>query len=276
MLEFLTENWLALLLVLAVGVALGAALKAPGKKLFLRFFAQLLIVKGYWKFVLPFFLFSVLAYFMVLNYAEEFLIDRYISILSHFVTLVFAIFVGYFAFLQVAENRLEKFKEEGLRHISQKSWARAKKYYEKIYVIDPTDFGSLANLLEVYLMLSDYNSFNEKISHLEKEVEDKQDKIIIYYLKVAKPLLQQDLGTAKSELGDCISFIKDNPELLVKFSWNFGDIKQSDVYKGLDGESKKIFDNFVQYLTRSLGEENKAKFEKADYVLEEPSATNGI
>lgn len=271
--EYIIENWSILLLVLVFGLIIGIVIKKPAKKLILKFHTKALLMKDYWKFVLPFFTITVIAYVLTIRLSDEVHLNLYVSVLSHFVALVFSIFVGYFAFLQVFENRLDKYKEQGYKCIKDKSFARAKGYYEKAHTIDPTDFPALCNLLEIYLMLGEYSKFNEKIAILEKEAIAPQEETIAHYLKITKYLFQEDLGEAKSLLSDLVSMVKDKPESLVAFSWDFSDIVQAEPYKKLEGDCKKTIDNLRKYLNKSIGEEQKNAFEKGDYTLSKVIAT---
>ena len=216
---------------------------------------------------MPFVIIVSFIYWIVINNSGESNIDLHISVLGHFVALIFAIFIGYFAFIQVAENRLEKYKDQGFQYIKSRSYLRAKKMYEKAHIIDVSDFLVLANLLETYLFLEEYSNFNEKINALNDEVIDSSDKIVVYYLKIAKYLLQEDLGDAKSQLSDFISYVKDKPESIIRFSWDFSDIVRSDPCEKLNWESRTMLDNFRMYLTKSLDGNKKEAFENWDYTL---------
>ena len=208
------------------------------------------MIKDYWKFVLPFVIIVSFIYWIVINNSGESNIDLHISVLGHFV-----------------ENRLEKYKDQGFQYIKSRSYLRAKKMYEKAHIIDVSDFLVLANLLETYLFLEEYSNFNEKINALNDEVIDSSDKIVVYYLKIAKYLLQEDLGDAKSQLSDFISYVKDKPESIIRFSWDFSDIVRSDPCEKLNWESRTMLDNFRMYLTKSLDGNKKEAFENWDYTL---------
>ena len=126
----------------------------------------------------------------------------------------------------------------------------------------------LANLLECYVIIQDNKSFNEKKELAEKIIIGDREKMIFYYLKSTSYLIKQDLGKAKKEIAECMKFIK-NSNLSLFSSWSFSDIEKSDSYKNLQGESRKILDNFIIYLQGRLDKEKKKEFEKGNYILDE-------
>lgn len=232
-------------------------------------FSKVPLLKKYWLFVIPFSFLSISAYiFMIKSFPHENL-NNNISLLNQATTLIFAIFAGYFAFQQVVENRLERLKEQGHNYFKQNSYKRAIQYYEQALAINSKDFSVLAELLELYLVIQDDKRFNERIAILEKIVMEDYERTTVYYLKIAKLLFKQELGTAKKELKEYISLVKKKPSALVHFSWDFSDIRKSEVYQKLDGETKTIFENFINYLNKSLDESNKELFEESNFTLKE-------
>jgi tetratricopeptide (TPR) repeat protein len=192
-------------------------------------------------------------------------INIYASILGQILTLIFAIFVGYFAFLQVVEGRLDKLEERAYFELKQRSYRRATQYYEEAYIINPKDSSVLSNLLELYLILEDYNNFDEKINQLQRISIEEKEKVALLYLQVAEFLLKQHLHEAKEEIKKLVQFIEKHPMALNHFNWNFSDIQDSEVYKRINGESKTIFDNLIKYVSRKLSNEQKNNFEKGNY-----------
>ena len=236
------------------------------KKKWKDFFNKTTLIKKYWKFVISFVVIGILSGTIIYFYTEN--VVGNLMLLIQIFTLIFAIFVGYFAFQQVAENRLDKLEEKGYMHLQKQEYLRAIKSYEEAFLIAPKDFNILSNLLECYLIIQDNKNFNEKKELIEKIIIEDREKIIFCYLKSANFLLKQDLGKARKEMKECMEFIKSSSFSFYPL-WNFRDIKNSELYKDLKGESKKILDNFINYLQGILNAEQKTKFEKGSYTLNE-------
>ena len=236
------------------------------KKKWKEFFNKTTLIKKYWKFVISFLVISILSGVIIYLYTED--IINNLILLIQILTLIFAIFVGYFAFQQVAENRLDKLKERGYEHLRRQQYLRAVNFFKEAFLINPKDFDMLANLLECYVIIQDNKSFNEKKELAKKIIIEDREKMIFYYLKSTSYLIKQDLGKAKKEIAECINFIKSS-NLSLFSSWSFSDIEGSDSYKNLQGESRKILDNFIIYLQGRLDKEKKKEFEKGNYILDE-------
>jgi tetratricopeptide (TPR) repeat protein len=267
MLEIFLNYWLVFLLVIVSTSLVTLFTRRPLMEVWKAFVNKAPIIKKYWFFVLPFSFLTCFAYIWVINSFDGDTLTNYLSVLGQVSTLVFAIFVGYFAFVQVTESRLDKLSEKGLSAMREQAYRRSKRYYEQAYIIDPKDFSILCNLLELYLLMGDYISFDEKINHLSDLILEPHEKVTLLYLKTIKSLLKQDIGSAKVDLGDCIDWTKENPSALVIFSWDFRDIQKADVYKKLSGDCRTILDNYIKYLSKTLSEEDKKFFEDKNYSL---------
>ena len=232
-------------------------------------FRKASLIKRYWTFTIPFFVLASILYVLVFRFSPELKLQINIEILGQMLTLIFAIFIGYFAFLQVVESRFEKLKEQGYRSLKQKSYRRAREYYEQAHLINPKDFSVLSDLTELYLIIQDNVGFQNKIRLLERTVIETREKIVLFYLRTTRFLLLQDLGNAKSELNELLKFLKESPEFLTHFSWNFDDIRACPSYKNLKGDPKLILDNLIAYLQKQLQDAQKRAFENGDVSLRE-------
>lgn len=268
MIGFITQYWY-LLVIFFAGIALTLLFQGRVKKLIRSFFNKAPLIKKYWIFVVPFILVSIIVYTLVIYLSPKESLGNNLTILNQATTLIFAIFVGYFAFQQVIEYRLDKLKEQANLYFKQPSYLRAIQYYEEAYAIDPKDFSLLAELLEVYLCIGEFKKFDEKIGRLEKLIVEDYEKSTVAYLKVCEHLLKQDLGSVKTELKSYIDLVQKNPEVLERFRWDFSDICKCDSYKNLEGDVKAIFDNLVSYLNKKLDEDKKKRYENGDYILKE-------
>ncbi len=272
MFEFIVRYWYMFIFSFVLGAFLYGFNQSGIKNVYKRFSNRAPLIKRYWLFVVPFFILSVLLFFLLLKYSPANMVSTYTTILSQFLTLIFAIFIGYFAFLQLIENRADKLHELGDNYLREKSYLRAISYYKEAHSIDSKDFSILANLAELYLIIQDFISFEEKLDLLNKSVIENSEKIIPLYLKATEYLLKQHKLNATEEINRCVNFIKKCPNALIHFSWNFSDVKNSPAYLILDGELKDIMDNFIKYLSKELNPEQKERFEAGNYLLTEKEA----
>lgn len=258
-----------LFVVFCGGVIVTLLIQGKINKIYGSFYNKAPLIKKYWVFVAPFTLLSLIIYILVLFLSPRESLDTNLTLLNQASTLLFAIFVGYFAFQQVVEYKLDKFKEQANMYFKQPSYLRAIQYYEEAYFINPKDFSLVAELLEVYLCVGEYRKFDEKISWLQRLVIEAYEKSTVAYLKICQHLFKQDLGSAKTELKNYIDLVQKDPEVLVQFRWDFSDIRKCELCKKLDGDVKTIFDNLIMYLNKNLDEEKKKRFENGDYMLKE-------
>lgn len=269
MLKAVINFWYLFILSMLVGAFLYAFNYKRTKAIFNLYNNKAPLIKKYWLFTIPFLVCSIIIFVVILKFSSEDKTSLNISIAGQGLTLIFAIYVGYLAFLQLVENRLDKLKELGDSYLIQKSYLRAIEYYQEAFKIKPTDYSVLANLLELYLIGQNFSNFEERLPLLEKNAIEEHEKIIPLYLKAVKSLFKQYITDAKEEIKDCLDFIKKHPNSLEHLIWNFDDIRSSPVYKALEGETKIIMDNFIRYLQRELNDEEKKKFESGNYLLSE-------
>jgi len=259
------QSLLIYLIVFILGIILAVVLIKPFQKAYKSFFSKAPIIRRYWSFVVPFTMFIVIIYWLVLKYSAIENTQNYLSIAGQLSALIFAIFIGYFAFLQLVENRIGGLKMEGFNYFKRKSYARAIKTYEEILAIDTKNFYSLSEIMELYLIQKDFRKFDEKNYLLDKNVLDRNDFLIIFYLRISRHLLKQHLEEAKEELKKLVDFRKANRDATM--IWDFSDIKNSPAYIGMPGgEAKNIFDNMVRYLYGGFSPEEKEKFENYNYI----------
>jgi tetratricopeptide (TPR) repeat protein len=223
------------------------------------------LVKAYWRFVIIFVLFATLLYLGVFLFSSE----KYLSICLAFVgqvlALIFAIFVGWYAFIQVTEGRIEKSGEQAHVYFKEGSYKRARELYEKIFLIAPKNFSNLTELQELNLITGNNSGFVDKEKKLEEAAIEDDEFLVIFYLQIMNLLLKQDLGNAESKIDECLAFSTQNPRALSQLAWSFTELKTSEAYKKLKGDPKKIADNFINYLSNTLNEEQRKKFEEGDY-----------
>lgn len=180
--------------------------------------------------------------------------------------LVFGIFVGYFAFRQVVESRLDKLRDKAYYALKDKSYIRAIGYYKDICSIDRKDHSALSTLLELYLINGDYLEFDERVMDLDRLSIEPAENLNSYYLKALNYILKGYINDANTAIKGAIEFVQDNPKTLEAFKWDFSDVQGSYAYEQATGDLRKTLDNLIRYLSRGLGE-NLQRFESGDYLL---------
>lgn len=266
MFKIVIQNWHLFLITLIVGVVLALFLKEKFIGIYKRFTSVAPTIRKYWFFVVVFCFIVVISYILIFIKSDNNeQLNTNLTILGQVSALIFAIFVGYFAFLQVVENRIGKLKEDGFRYFKEKAYSRATKIYEEVHSIDTTNFNNLAELLELYIIQKDFEKFNKKIVVLEGNILDKKDKLILLYLQIIFELIKEHISEAKEKIALLVEFQKLNRD--VRINWDFSDIKMCSVYLSLgNSDTKKYFDNSIKYLIQGMSEEEKIKFENGDYL----------
>ena len=261
--KILQNYWYLFLVTFIIGGVLFLFIKKKIIKYYNNFISSTPAIRRYWTFVIAFSLSVFISYILILNYSKN--IDRILNILGQISTLIFAIFVGYFAFLQVVENRIDKLKEEGHRQLKEKAYDRAIKILEEVHSINISDFSNLAELIEIFLIQKYYEKFDKKISLLEKNIVDKKEKLLFFYLKIFFYVFKEHISDAKQYIDQLVEFRKTNPNILP--SWDFSDLQNSESNQSLQGDSKKYSDNIINYLRGGMSIEDKQKFESGNYLL---------
>jgi len=254
-----------ILLGILIGVILTLIIKGVLFKFWCNFCDKASLIKKYWLFVIPFAIFSIIAYFFTLKYSNQMYIQTNLTILGQALTLIFAIFVGYFAFLQVVENRFEKLREKGYLYFKRPAYIRAIQLYEEAHSISPKNVSVLSNLIELYLITQSQDKLEKKLKLLGEIVIEDAEKLNFYYLKTARFLFKEELRIAKTELAVLIDFAKRTP--LSYVPWQFDDLQKTEIYKHLTGDAKKILVNLISYISKKLTLEQKNAFEDGNYTF---------
>jgi len=205
-------------------------------------------IRSYW--IISIIIFLISAGLNILNYLYTQNNQRgyFGDLISFYSGLAFAIFTGYFAFTEFQLNRFGKLVEEAVRELRDEKYSRAQKLYEQAHLIKPTDSSVVNNLTEIYLISRNDEAFEKMISKID--CTDKSENILVFYLRSAWDLLDENIGGSKKHLKELAVHITENPTDINKFSWSFSDIKGSDPYKNLKGESKEILGLLINLLER--------------------------
>lgn len=233
------------------------------------------IVPGFWWIVFSLIILAIPSYILVFHLSNDLSLDRNLSLLNTIVTLIFAVFIGYYAFVQVAENRAEKNLETGrnLLHRMQQ-YVKAMYYYELAIRFKINDFNTTAELLELYLVNSEDEKFASLLTRFESKSKkyflDKYDNVIIFYLKITKEIFDGNIRKAESLIREAIKYIQDHPGSIKPGLWGFEEIKAAGRYAELGSatDSKKYIDNFILFITNQLDQSKKERFINGDFRLD--------
>lgn len=264
----ITLKWQTLLLGIAIVVFLTLFIQKSIRWVFKHARYKASFIKPYWQFSIIFAVVGVIVYLLVFWLSPESTIDVAINVTNTSLTLVFAIFVGYYAFMQVAENRVEKYKEEVQLHIHNRDYIRAALICEKVYKINPKDFWALSNLLEIRLITGEDEWFLAHIEELHDTVKEHWEQVAYYYLKIIRDLFKQHISETQASIKLLLEYIRKNPDSLERNKWAYRDVKMCDCFKQLTGDSKKIIENVIRYLERGMNDDEKKYFSDGDYTLE--------
>lgn len=232
------------------------------------FVANTRLIKNYWVFVIIFSVVTAGAYITGLSIPQ---LDKsiFISIANHVSALVFAIFTGFFAFSQVMESRFEKLTKEAYDYLGKKEYTLAIKKWEDAYAINRKHAVTLANLLEVNIIIGNFQKITEKYDTLLK-ISPPERQELAPSLRVCQLLLQEHNSEAKEAIKLVVEIIE--AKKINKYGrWSFKDISESLRYKELKGDSKKLLDNYINYFDGSLSDEDKRKFIAGNYLLQAES-----
>ena len=199
-----------------------------------------------------------------------------ISVLSLFtslVTLVLGILAAYYALRQLVEARFTGLDEGGLQELKNKRYFRAIRKWKEAFYIRP-DSGVFCNLAEAYLLIADFDSFDQHLKNLSAGAliqptmfQEESDRLIILYLEIVRQLLVENLGEAKKKLTNLVKLCLGAKLVLNNFGWDFRDLTSSDTFNNLPtGESKIILNNLILYLQKKISPLRKKEFDEGNFA----------
>lgn len=173
---------------------------------------------------------------------------------------IFAIFIGYYAFAQLIENRKERLKIESLRHFRAKEYSSAIQQMEKIRRIDSKDKVNLSDLSEVYTLSGDHLKGEDFANKFEKFIETDEDKLVFFYLKILSRLRGRPVSDTKSIIMELLKFVESHREISLEGGWSFRELVGSSFFKKeITPEQKLILENLMKILTNSISIEDVKK-----------------
>lgn len=259
--------WHVLFLIIISVVALTLLLQKSIRKSLKLIKNRALFIKNYWQFSIFFVCLSITAYILIFYFFTEKDLNIALSVVNTALTIIFAVFVGYYAFMQVAEIRVDRNREEADRYLVAKNYFRAALKYEELFIMNPNDYHSLSNLLEIKLIDGEDEYFQLHIDKLQKTVIEPSENITCFFLKIAKELFLQRIGDAKIQIHLLVKFVNGTPNALSNHKWSYNEVRSSERFQDLTGEALEIFQNVIKFLENKLKGDEKEAFEKKDYAL---------
>lgn len=255
------------LLFVALGVLITLLILHTHKPIIKWFNNLYLLIRGYWLFIAIYIPTLIFAYIGLILYVPDLYKEFYLDMLGQVATISYAIFTGYYAFLQVAQSRLDKLSTLALEELRSSKYIRAIKLYEQCLRIKPDELDIVLNLMELYLIqkqFSDFDSLHERAIKLSVEASD---IVKIHMLTATRYIVRQDIDMLKESIGRLVEYIKINAECLRSYAWEYADMKSSDTYKKLEPQTKIYYTNIEKYLSGKLKPEEKTSFESGDYLI---------
>ena len=195
------------------------------------------------------------------------------NLLVQSATLVLGIFAAYYALRQLIETRFNNLDESGTDCLKRKHYLRAIRKWKEAFYIKP-DMGVFSDLAEAFLLQGDFESFDNHLKTLQLKslikpeiFEEESDQLTLLYLEALRHLLVKNQGEAEKKIREVVKLGKE-PIVISKFGWDFSDLRDSEVYKNLLGECKRILDNLINYLSKNLSNEQIKAFENGDFVFD--------
>jgi tetratricopeptide (TPR) repeat protein len=254
-----------LLIGASVGALATAFILLFGIDIVKRFLKNTRLIRNYWIFIIIFVSGSTAIYWIILSSSTFTDKNLAISIANQASGLIFAIFTGYFAFSQVMESRFEKYDSDGLGYLTNSDYTEAIKAWEQALSIKRKNPTTLGNLLEVYAIKGDYDKIEERIEML-KRITPPERQEIPFIILTAMYLFKGYLNDANDSIEETIRIIqaKNRP---YHSRWEFNNLKRSPRYQALQGDTKKLFDNYAAFVLAEMTEDNRNKFVSGDYLL---------
>ncbi len=258
----LIRSVLLIIALLAIGAVVWEILKWIKSKLTSKFVSRAPIIRKYWKFVIPFVTLTTLAYVLTYIYAYS---DVNIGIVGQVSTLVLAIFAGYIAFAEFGESRFDNLIRDGSEASRAREIRRAEAKYKEANSIKPDDAKVLGNLLELNIVLGNYDEFDAKVAHFKRISLEESDELAQFYLLALRHLMKEYLGEARPSIEASIKFVNDHPGCREKFHWSNDEVIQSDAFLKLTSQTKKLVVNHFAYLKGQLSPTEEETFISGDY-----------
>jgi tetratricopeptide (TPR) repeat protein len=266
------------LLFIAIGIVFCLLTKNEVVKFLKSFSRKAPVIKKYWYYATGYVIFCLLSYLLVYKFSLNESRQENINILGQALTIVFAIIAGYLAFLQVAENRVDKLVDLATEAMRRMSYNRAIEYYEQALQCDSNNnIDILMNLIEACIINEDYERAEEKLEILKiKATKSREPRewIIYLFLSAIKYLFRQHLDDANEKISDLVTYYLDKKIPFKRVGWSYSEILSSSVFQSTNTVVQQMFLNLTQYIDGGMTSDVRKIFEEGNYSYSAtPSAT---
>lgn len=229
-------------------------------------------LKQYWIFAIPFsIIYFIVCVYIIFSGDYKDSVLSTISNSTQIFILIFAVFVGYFAFLQASEGQFDKIKKEaGKISGGNGKLTKAKRLYIKAFKINNKESEVLLNLIEVLILLDKRQEVANYIKNADllfekDECTEDDDRADLLFLKALFSIFTENPSVADQKINELIVFINNKG---IGINWNYKQIKASTKYSNLASDLKTKLDNLLFYLDGKLDvEQEKAFRDDKNYML---------
>lgn len=222
------------------------------------------LIKKYWFNVAIIFMLSLLGHLLNRFYSPlgASNVDFLGNLINFYAGFWFAAYTGSIAFKEYQSNQGDKLITKAKDYWIKDEYRESEKLYREAFAIKPDDIDTVLDMAELGLVSDNDRLYNQMIENLRFMKPQGSKKIAFQYLLIARPLLEEDNGTAKARIRELIEILKESPENLDKLTWGFKELKRCKKFKNLTGDSKKIFADLIKLLEHEMTPEEKEEFFK--------------
>jgi len=173
------------------------------------------------------------------------LIESFIS----FMTLIFAMFIGYFAFDEFRASKREEYRKAAEKALIAFNFEEAIQNYESAYNLGAKDFDTLSNLSELQSIFGKPEKAVKLAEEAMESVTDYRYKVVVSYLKILAYIVSKDTAKLKKEIKSLIELSEKHPAMDIR--WRFDDVKKK-LLPEFDQRSKKNIWNSKRFSRRKI------------------------
>lgn len=197
-----------------------------------------------------------------------------LNLIVQLALLVLGILAAYYALRQLVETRFINLDEAGMQELKRNHYSRAFEKWREAFYIRP-EAAVFTNMCESLLLIGDFDTFDqyarmsESSNFLNKQIiQESSDQIIFLCLKAIRHLLVKNQGEAEKHISALVKL--ENEDGLSGFQWDFLDLQRSPAYQDLnpDGECRKIAENLIAYLSKTIQPTKRKDFEEGNYATQ--------
>lgn len=181
-----------------------------------------------------------------------------------FNTLLFAMFVGYFAFTEFRKKRKGDFLEEAKDLLyKQKDYPNAILAYEKAYALGEKDVENILNMSELYSITGKTKKAREFATLALRKDDSYSIKLKHSMLRILSYIVDEDIDNLKNEISSLIKLSKTEPRTTM--GWNYNDTKK--IISKIGGIYEKIFNTAKELFEGKItGEEFEINVSKISWL----------